>query len=55
MKMESAEQKRSEIMREKLKAARKAKGLRTCPHKRLRRVAMLEIITMASSEATEIS
>ncbi len=28
---------------------------RTCPHKRLRRVAMLEIITMASSEATEIS
>ncbi len=30
-------------------------GLRACPHKRLRRIAMLETLTIASSDATEIS
>ncbi len=31
------------------------KELRACPHKRLRGVAMLEIFTLASSDATDIS
>ncbi len=40
---------------EKLQTEVTIRGLRICPHKRLSRVEMLEILTIVSSEETEIS